>query len=239
MKQLSIAFNAPNINIPINYHHEVQSLIYHLLRDADDEVLHDHVTGVGMRQYKLFTFSSLRGRSSVRNKRITFDEIFYLDVRSVRDVLCDSLESALKKSSELQLCGQELTLHFVKSEERTIMENKLHIKMLSPLEVHTTDADNRTSYFTPLDQEFSKQINANFKRKWTAYTGNPPVGDIDILAINVSAKDKYVTSYKGIYINGWRGEYTLSGNPEYLNFLYHGGLGARNSDGFGMFEVIS
>ena len=31
MKQLSIAFSAPNINIPINYHHEVQSLIYNLL----------------------------------------------------------------------------------------------------------------------------------------------------------------------------------------------------------------
>jgi len=238
MKQLSIAFLAPNINIPINYHHEVQSLLYHLLRDAESKALHNHVAGFGMRQYKLFTFSSLRGRNTIRNKRITFEEVIYLDIRSVRDILCDSLEAALKENSVLQLCGQALTLHFAKTEERFITESKLNIRMLSPVEVHTTSEDNRSYFYTPLDQDFSKQVNANFQRKWLAYTGNPSVGGVEITAQNVSAKDKYVTTYKGIYINGWRGEYTLAGNPEYLNFLYYCGLGARNSDGFGMFEII-
>jgi len=238
MKQLSIAFTAPKINIPINYHHEVQSLIYHLLANTESRELHNHVEGFGERDYKLFTFSTLRGRNKIHNKRITFENVFYLDVRSVRSVLCDSLYMALNESLELRLCGQPMALKFVKIEERVITERKLNIRMLSPLEVHTTDENKYTYYYTPLDKDFSAQINANFQRKWTAYTGNPPVGDIEIAVANVSAGDKYVTTYKGIYINGWRGEYILTGSPEYLNFLYYCGLGARNSDGFGMFEVI-
>jgi len=238
MKQLSIAFTAPNINIPINYHHEVQSLIYNLLGNTDNKELHNHVEGFGVRGYKLFTFSTLRGHNKIYNKRITFENVIYLDVRSVRDVLCDSLYAALNQSSELHLCGQPIALQFAKIEAHVITESKLNIRMLSPLEVHTTDKDKQTYYYTPLDKDFSTQVNANFQRKWTAYTGNPPVSGIEITAANVSARDKYVTTYKGIYINGWRGEYILSGSPEYLNFLYYCGLGARNSDGFGMFEAI-
>jgi len=162
----------------------------------------------------------------------------YLDIRSVRDDLCNRLESVLKERPKLNLCSYVLNVLSTKIEERMINDSMVHIKMLSPLEVHTTDENHHSYFFTPLDKDFSIQINANFQRKWTAYTGNPPIGGIELTAINVGAKDKYITTYKNMYINGWRGTYILTGNPEYLNFLYYCGLGARNSDGFGMFEII-
>jgi CRISPR-associated endoribonuclease Cas6 len=239
MKQLSIAFSCSNADLPINYHHEVQSLIYTLLRDIESADVQFHGAGAGLRQYKLFTFSSLRGRSKVENKRITFDEMIYLDVRSVNNYFCDSLMAMLKENTMHNLCGNTLAVCFAKSEERVINTNKVNIKMLSPVEVHTTDETNHSYYYTPLDKDFSEQIDANFNRKWMAYTGNPPVGSIEIALVNVSARDKYVTLYKGTHITGWRGEYMLSGNPEYLNFLYYCGIGARNSSGFGMFDVVS
>jgi CRISPR-associated endoribonuclease Cas6 len=238
MKQLSIAFSCSNADIPLNYHHEVQSLIYTLLRDTEGEDIQYHSEGLGIRQYKLFTFSSLRGRSKVADKRIIFDEMIYLDIRSVNNYFCDSIEAALKENQVHKLCGNTITVRFAKSEERAICDSELNIKMLSPMEVHTTDDANYSYYFTPLDIDFSEQINANFQRKWLAYTGNPPVGGIEVAVTNLGARDKYITTYKGIHINGWRGKYILSGNPEYLNFLYYCGLGARNSSGFGMFEII-
>ena len=238
MKQISLAFYAPGASLPINYHHEVQSLIYALLRDTNPKCVQYHDGGAGLRQYKLFTFSSLRGRNKIANKRITFEEMIYLDVRSVNDYFCDSLVAALEENPSPLICGQKLNVRFADSKERIISGGRLNIKMLSPLEVHITGADNHSYYYTPLDTDFSNQMNANFQRKWAAYTGNPPVGGIDIAVVNVGARDKYVTTYKGIHISGWRGEYTLAGNPEHLNFLYYCGLGARNSSGFGMFEVI-
>ena len=51
-------------------------------------------------------------------------------------------------------------------------------------------------------------------------------------------KDKYVTKYNDFYITGWQGIYELSGKREYLEFLYYVGIGERNSQGFGMFEII-
>ena len=238
MKQISIAFCAPNANIPINYHHEVQSLIYTLLGGNERKDTQYHDKGVGQRQYKLFTFSLLRGRSTIENKRITFEEIIYLDVRSVYNNFCDALAEELERKPMLNLCGQPLTVQSSEIKERSITERKLNIRMLSPLEVHTTDENKHTHFYTPLDREFSEQINANFQRKWKAYTGNPPMGNIEITALNVTVKDKSVTKYKDTYINGWLGDYTLTGNSEYLNFLYYCGLGSRNSSGFGMFNVL-
>ena len=230
------------------YHHEVQSLLYTLQRGGDgegaqyhNEGFHNkgfHDEGLGTRQYKLFTFSTLRGRNMIANKRIIFNEVIYLDVRSVRGCLCDQLELALKENPAVELCGQALTVKSIKTTELIITEDKLNIRMLSPLEVHTTGESKYSYYFTPLDKDFNEHINANFQRKWAAYTGNRPVSDITLTAVNVGARDKYVTTYKSTHINAWRGEYLLTGNPEYLNFLYYCGLGARNASGFGMFEVI-
>ena len=238
MNQISIAFCAPNANIHINYHHEVQSLIYTLARSAEnkkDAQYHDK--GVGQRQYKLFTFSMLRGRNTIKNKRITFEEMIYLDVRGVYNNFCDDIAAELERKPTLNLCGQPLTVHSAEVKERGITDSRLNIRMLSPLEAHTTEKNKHTRFYMPLDRDFSEQINANFQRKWKAYTGNPPIGNIEIAALSVNSKDKYVTTYKGFYINGWLGEYTLTGNPEYLNFLYYCGLGSRNSGGFGMFKI--
>ena len=52
-------------------------------------------------------------------------------------------------------------------------------------------------------------------------------------------KDKYVTKYKGFYINAWFGMYVLTGKRQYLDFLYQTGIGSKNAQGFGMFEIIS
>ena len=41
-----------------------------------------------------------------------------------------------------------------------------------------------------------------------------------------------------INISGWYGEYYLVGKRKYLDFLYQTGLGSKNSQGFGMFDVI-
>ena len=55
--------------------------------------------------------------------------------------------------------------------------------------------------------------------------------------IKITAKDKFVTRYKNFYISGWFSEYRLEGNRKHLDFLYQAGLGSKNSQGFGMYEI--
>ena len=239
MKQISIAFSAPGLTIPFNYHHEVQSLLYHLLRDDKEGQWHDNSLTYGAsRHYKLFTFSSLRGPKKIVNSRLCFERLVYLDVRSVRDDFSEALLKALQQKPPLLLFGQPLTPDSVKTGGILITADDLQIKMLSPLTVHKTDETGKTYYYTPLDLEFSEKINENFRRKYTAFSGEEPSAGIKIIPGKISTGDKYVTTYKGIHITAWRGKYWLTGCAEYLNFLYYCGLGARNLDGFGMFEVL-
>ena len=46
------------------------------------------------------------------------------------------------------------------------------------------------------------------------------------------------TQYQLFMHHNWKGIYELSGKSEYLNFLYDVGIGAKNSQGFGMFDVM-
>lgn len=247
MKSLSITFNASCVTIPLGYHHQVQGLIYALLRSGGGEAMHEDSLNFGLRHYKLFTFSSLRGgKVSPDRKSLHFDGSAYLDVRSVRPEFCDALLSGLVSDRPFHLFGRTLTVRSIKINDPLITESSLRIKMLSPLTVHKTDEGGFSEFLSPMDSIFSEEINRNFARKYHAFTGAEPASKISIQATAVGPKDRYVTLYqkagqpggKDIYITGWRGEYELTGRADYLNFLYYCGLGARNSDGFGLFEVI-
>ena len=41
----------------------------------------------------------------------------------------------------------------------------------------------------------------------------------------------------GFYVTGWRGSYLLSAEPQVLDLLYQTGLGSRNAQGFGLFDL--
>ncbi|MCM1271708.1 MAG: CRISPR-associated endoribonuclease Cas6 [Ruminococcus flavefaciens] len=238
MKTISITFQSSGIPIPISYQYGVQSLLYSILRQADStSTWHDNGYEYNKRTYKLFTFSSLRGKKTIADKRITFHDLMYLDVRSASDAFCNALIVGLKSDEKFELYGNQLSVQSVTWESPEITESSLKIKMLSPLTVYRTE-NGKSKFYTPLDKEFSEQINQNFQRKYAAFTGNMSKSDIRILPLHVSGSDKYVTTFKDIHITAWRGEYQLFGNPEYLQFLYYCGLGAKNSNGFGMFEVL-
>ena len=48
---------------------------------------------------------------------------------------------------------------------------------------------------------------------------------------------KRVTRFKGTYVTGWVGDLILACDPQLLATLYCCGIGAKNSQGFGMFRI--
>lgn len=224
--------------LPINYHHILQAVIYANLKDGQglDEMYHDEGVFYEKRNYKLFTFGLLHGKYQVKEKKIIFQESVQFEVRSVDDYFIFQLQKNLvthgirfgsKYFKDLQV---SLKAVCVEAEE-------LELRMDSPICVYSTDEDNFTQYYDPWCEEFAEAVNKNFIRKYYAAYEEMPLSCIEIEPIKVSKKDRYVTSYKSTYICGWKGIYRLRGEPEYLDFLYQTGLGSKNAQGFGLWEL--
>lgn len=225
--------------LPINYSHIMQSIIFNSINyNQYSNFLHSEGYKFGKKIYKMFQFSHLSGHYSVKDHRITFDNEIEFEVRSVAPDFIKALKEGFDNNGITYI-----NRHFDKLEthidDKTIEGEQIIIKMSTPVTVYVTDDKTGKTIFYPPDMdEFAELIQNNFIRKYAAYTGVVPDEDIYIRMLDVTQKDKFVTKYKGFYVSGWYGEYLLEGQRKYLDFLYQTGIGSRNSQGFGMFDVL-
>ena len=238
--QLMIRHAVEKLILPINYHHVLQSIIFQGLRENKEygDFLHNRGYSNQSRSFKMFTFGPIQGKYRIREKQIIFTGEICWEVRSVDAMLLRLLQESIRQDGIVY--GKQ---HFTDIEailqEFEIEEEEICIRMLSPICVYATDAESgKTTYFHPAEEEFVRRINENFQRKYVGYTGVEPDSKIQMELLQLCEKDKYVTNYKGFYITAWKGRYTLRGKRKYLNFLYQTGLGSKNAQGFGMFEVL-
>lgn len=240
--QITILFKGRRgeLRLPLAYQYIIQSAIYHWL-SADPERgtwLHDQGRRYEERRFKHFTFSALQGPYRIVGREIVFPDQVELVIRSIDPDSMTVIGQDLKQRDFFTLGGQECRIEKVGVTGGVVESARLTIRMLAPVTVYRTDPDTgQTYYFTPREEDFYSRINQNFYRKYKAYYEKFPTADITLTPLKVSDRDKVVTCYKGIYINGWRGIYEISGLPAALNFLYYVGLGAKNAQGFGMFAI--
>ena len=229
----------PELVLPVNYHHILQAIIYKGIGELPEYARHVHDYGYRneKRAYKLFQFSQLKGKYRVEQRKIIFYENVHFEIRSVDGRLIQILKKSFEENG---ICFGERIIRDVevKVDDKMVEQEEILIKMKTPLTVHSTDRfSKKTFFFRPDDESFAGLVNENFKRKYKAYTGMVPQEDLVIETVQFFGKDKYVTNYKGFYISGWYGTYRLKGKRKYLDFLYQVGIGDRNSQGFGMFDL--
>ena len=228
------------ISLPLNYNHIVQSIIYRSIGTMPDyaDFLHNEGYSLEKRQYKMFQFSQLSGDYYIQNKQIIFKSYIVFEIRSPEPLLIRLLGESFWNNGIYfgkTLCTD---IH-MELYDYTIEVEELYIQMKTPITVYSTDYEKgKTYYYNPDEEEFYRQINDNFYRKYEAYYGVDPISTLKIQKLDKDLPKKFVTKYQGSYITGWYGKYLISGKRKYLDFLYQAGLGSKNSQGFGMFEII-
>lgn len=234
--KIYIKLDAPLI-MPIGYHHILQSVYYKLMSgDIGTNPLHDKGVAYNNRDYKLFTFGPIEGKFVISNGRIVFTNNVSIEFRAYNAEIADSIYSNIRKNG---ITFGEHTYKDIEMElsDKYIDVNKVIVRQISPICVYETDSKTKhTRYYNPGMKEFYDGIQDNFCRKYYASQGE--MGEIFINKIDVCPNDKYITKYKGFIIEAYKGTYILSGKEKYLDFLYQTGLGAKNSQGFGMFEIV-
>lgn len=228
--------------LPINYHHILQGIIYKNLAPfsvgAGGEMA-DRGVSYDVREFKLFTFSSLHGRYQIKDRKIIFRNEVSLEISSPDVFMIRKLKNNFQNYGisfgQNRITDLELTLS-----DHVIEKDVVPIRMISPVCVYTKgEEEDQPYYYAPEQEEFSKWIDDNFYRKYKMFYGVEPCGEVTIRPLKVSEKDNCITYYKKATISAWLGDYILSGERKYLDFLYQTGIGSKNSQGFGMWKEIT
>ncbi|EGL84190.1 CRISPR-associated protein Cas6 [Caldalkalibacillus thermarum TA2.A1] len=245
--RLKVTFYTPDaVSIPVNYHHLISGLLYRSVGDkAFSHFLHDVGYQYEKRKYKLFTFSRLLGnhRYNPDTRTLSFQGDIDLYVSSVSAKFIEEIGQSLIHTSLVQIGEAHLEVKELIYTDRPVLpQDSYMIKMLSPITVYSTfkstTGQKITHYFHPDNRMFAQQVEDNLLRKYEAFYGQPASERFLIRPVRIRPIDKVVTRFKGTIINAWSGIYEVQSSPELISFAYKAGLGAKTSQGFGMFEFI-
>lgn len=238
--QLRLELLANGMRLPIAYRQYVQAAIYHALREhpAYAQQLHDCGAQNGGKTYKLFTFSQLEGAYRVSGNVICFPGNVCLEIRSIHDALVLYLFSYFSGNREIRIADQRLVITGCWMSDKRLEDPSMKVFARSPVVAYRTCEDKKTIFYKPEDPEFCALLCANAERKWRSlYGGGEPIS-LQIELVPNCRYTKQVTEFKGTCVTAWFGHFHLSGDSKMLNFLYQTGLGAKNSQGFGMFDLL-
>jgi CRISPR-associated endoribonuclease Cas6 len=242
-----------NLTLPVHYTPLVQGLVYRQIDANLASWLHGEAYAFAKRSYKLFTFSRLTpangSRYRVEKGRITFSGPVAFTLASVNtDLLC-SLAEHLLKAPNVHLGHHACTVRGVEVLKKPEIDfsKPIRVRALSPITVYQTlehpGGGKKAYYFAPQEREWHQLLRDNLARKAKALgwedDAKKALERAQFKPFRVQQKDQKIITYKGTVIKGWLGTYELSGLSEaYFELAYDAGLGAKNSQGFGMVEVI-
>jgi len=229
------------VAVPSQYNQLVQGAIYRCLSPDLRSELHDLGFGTRGRRFKLFTFSRLIGEFRRQGPLLVFRGPIRLWVSSPVSRFIAELVNGLLSAGRINLLGQELPVSSIEVRERPALSGEVTVRTLSPITVYSTlltrDGRKKTYYYSPFEEEFAELLEANLKRKASILLGDGATGGVDVSPIG--RPREVVCTFKGTVIRGWVGMFVIRGDQRLIEIGYEAGLGAKNSAGFGMVEVVN
>ncbi len=233
------------IILPVGYSRCVQGFIYNLINKIDADWLHSHGFKYEKRKFKLFTYSEfLESPIYERTKRqFIFPKTVSFLISSPVSWILEQIAKNSLLNDNLRLGNNIVVLSGVEvCKPYNIKSNKIKIKTLTPIEVHSTlykaDGKKKTYYYSPKEDDFSKLVNDNLKKKWEIFFKKPFPTHIEIYPVDFYKCKETVRRFKEIVIRGWAGYFYIESQPKVIEFALDTGIGSRNSIGFGMIDVV-
>ena len=230
------------IKLPIQYNRILQGFIYNNLSDKNyREFIHSQGYQLDNKKFKFFTYSRLTGKFNLypRQNEIGFESPVKLVISSAVEQFITDLAETLIKADFLFLGGNQIEISSITVEKQFEFTETMQIKMLSPVVAYSTE-NKLTYYYSPWHPRFNEIITRNLIDKYKTLFGYMPEEQAFKIIPNGMQEKKFkiVTNFKNTIIEGYNGIYFLKGNPELIKIAYHAGLGSKNAQGFGCWEVV-
>lgn len=234
------------LRLPIQYNYILQGFIYSNISDQNyRSFLHQEGYRIDNRPFKLFTYSRLEGAFFIDKTRqtIEFKSPLRLVVSSAVDQFITDLAQTLISADFLSIGPNSVQVDAITVQKDPVFKEQTQIKLISPMLTYSTDIEEGrkyTRYHSPWTPEFTRLAHDNLCRKYQLIHGTLPDPDRFSIHPNGSREQDFIRilKFKDTVIKAWAGIYWLSGNTELMKVAYHTGLGSKNSQGFGCFEVV-
>ncbi|WP_211367384.1 CRISPR-associated endoribonuclease Cas6 [Sporomusa termitida] len=228
--------------MPISYNYLLQGALYHSLHKELAAFLHEKGYTDGKRSFKLFSFSLLQGVYQLDRvkKNIAFDGEIKLTISSPMQDFCHSLVNILLATGNMRLGTQATEIEKINVRQLKVTGDQAVVKTLSPAVLYSTllrpDGRKYTVYFQPGEADYGRLFSENLQKKYRAFWGtDAPAGNVTAKALGLPRLK--VVNYKDIIIKGYAGKLLVTGPQELLQLAVDGGIGSKNSQGFGCVEL--
>lgn len=239
-----------NIIFPLHYGHAIHTLIYNVFSPQLSSKLYLEGFPFEKRRFKLFTFSNIIERGTrTRDGRLNFGNRITFIFSTPLTPIAEDIGGNVFKKDSIYIMGNKLSLSSIEVLKPTRMESIMLIKMLSPITVYSTfqkDGKALVYYYKPTEEEFKHLIEENAKKKYIVFskaTGKE-ISETELRSMHLyvepyrysSQRNKKIVYFKDTVIEGYTGIYKLEGDRPLVQITYDSGLGAKSSEGFGMWE---
>ncbi len=237
--------SSSNIILPISYNSIVQGFIYRNLDGDISEWLHDEAIKLEKRSFRFFTFSRLLGSYKLKGKQIEFSSPVRLYIGTIHKAVLQSLIENLLRNPLTKLGKNRCEIQSIEIEKSPENSGKTLVKTLSPITIYSTlkgsDGKKKTYYYSPFEKDWEKMILDNIRRKAKALGWDDKLHLLESAYVRphkVSKKNLQIVFYKDTVIKAWSGLYEINLPEPFFSLIYDSGLGAKNSQGFGMLKVL-
>ncbi len=230
-----------DVILPKSYNHILQAFFYKNMDPVLSKFLHDIGFLHGKRRFKLFTFSKVIGRmvSKDRKKGLIFfkPEITLYFSSPLMDIVSSSVKTFLRREN-LLLGKNKVSLSSIELVKPEVDE-EITVRCLSPITVYRTpEGERRFHYLNPWQEEFHELIKKNLVKKYELVYSKSYREELEIEPVKVVEGYRKKILYRGTLIEAWEGYFKLRGDAEIIRLALEAGLGAKNSQGFGMVERV-
>ncbi|WP_456396595.1 CRISPR-associated endoribonuclease Cas6 [Desulfurobacterium sp.] len=237
--KLKLTFESKEqVKLPIHYNYILQGFIYNNLAKPFADFLHNKGYRYRNQIFKLITFSKIYGKKKIfkKSRKIVFGSSFHIYISAIDTSILQSIVLELMQKENLKLDKNIISLKSVEVIEEPITSNKTIVKTISPITIHES-LNRKTIYYNPYQEKFYKLLEENLRKKIAVITGKENA-EISIKSIEDVKYKKIVTYYKNNFvIEAWDGKFIIEAPPEVIKIALHVGVGARNSQGFGMIAI--
>lgn len=234
-------YNKNNIILPQHYNYLIQGFIYTNLKKHIAKKVHNVGFKYQKRKFRFFTFSRIFGDFDITENGIVYKSTCTIWIASPMTEILESFVSSLAHKIKVKLGDNYCQISAMEVPFTKKYPAELMVRTLSPITVYTTlytqDQRKKTYYYNPFEDEFSKQIKENLTKKYTVLYGETDSElNFSIVPYKVSQRNEHVVIYKGTVVKAWSGIYKITGTEDLMQVAFDCGLGAKNSQGFGMIE---